>query len=393
MTEKYFYNNSYLTQWDTEINAIIPKDDKFLVILDKTYFYPEGGGQPSDKGSIDGIELLDVFEKDDIIYHLISTAPINKKVSCKIDFKIRFENMQQHTGEHILAATFYKFYKGVSNAFHMGEDYVSIDISLSEVTPCMVKEVEDAVNEVIYKNVEVKTYMKDLADAKLLPLRKQPKVEKDIRIVEIEDVDFCPCCGTHVVRTGEVGILKIIKTEKSKGMTRIYFQCGRKALEDYRKKHEITSFLYEKFSANENTLTEKIEKYIENVKNTEMHIKELRQEISLCEAQKLIKDGNGITLYGRYKTKTLNEIMFIAKQTFQIGEYVFIGISIEEKKLFLSHNTDLLIHCGNLLKDVMRNYNAKGGGNATQAQASFQSEEELKKCAENLYHICQGLED
>ncbi|NLK96645.1 alanyl-tRNA editing protein [Defluviitalea saccharophila] len=393
MTEKGYYKNPYLSQWTAEIQGIIPKDDQFLLVLDKTYFYPEGGGQPSDRGTIDGIDVLDVFEKDDMVFHVVPKVPDNSKVDCKIDFNRRFEHMQQHTGEHILAATFYRLYKGVSNAFHMGEDYVSIDISLPEVTPAMVKEVEEAVNEVIYKNVPVKTYMKDLEGAKLLPLRKQPKVDEDIRVVEIEEVDFCPCCGTHVASTGEVGILKILKTEKSKGMTRIYFQCGRKALQDYGKKHEIISALFEKFSANENTLLEKIEKYMEDVKKTEALVKELRQELSICEAQKLVKDARKLVVYGNYKKKTINDIMFIAKEVFQMGDYIFIGVSLEEKKLFLSHNTDLLLHCGNLLKDVMKNYNARGGGNATQAQASFQTEEELKKCAENLRQICQGLDD
>ena len=171
----------------------------------------------------------------------------------------------------------------------MGEDYTSIDISLSEVTPKMVKEIEDKVNEIIYKNVEVKTYLKDIEEAKKLPLRKQPKVDEDIRIVEIDGVDFCPCCGTHVKRTGEVGILKIIKTEKSKGATRIYFQCGRRAFEDYSKKHDVISTLNETFSANENTLLKKVEKYLEDVKEKENQIKELKKELVLYEAQKLLK--------------------------------------------------------------------------------------------------------
>jgi len=393
MTEKGYYENPYLTHWTTEIKAVIPQKDQFLLVLDRTYFYPEGGGQPFDRGTIDGIEVIDVFEKDDMIFHAVPKVPDNSKVDCQIHFKRRFEHMQQHTGEHILAATFYRLYGGVSNAFHMGEDYVSIDISLPEVTPAMVKEVEDAVNEVIYKNIPVKTYMKDLEGAKLLPLRKQPKVDEDIRIVEIEGVDFCPCCGTHVTSTGEVGLLKILKTEKSKGMTRIYFQCGRKALEDYRKKHEIISFLYEKFSANDITLLGKIEKYMEDVKKTEVQVKELHQELSFCEAQKLVKDAKKSVVYGSYSNKTLNEIIFIAKQVAQMGGYVFIGVSLKEKKLLLSHNTDLVLHCGKLLKDVMKDFNARGGGSATQAQASFESEEELKKCAETLRQICQGLDD
>ncbi|HQD50436.1 MAG TPA: alanyl-tRNA editing protein, partial [Defluviitaleaceae bacterium] len=150
MTKKCYYDDPYTSVWESEIVELIPKDDKYLVVLDKTYFYPEGGGQPSDTGTIEDIYVSYVFEEDGKIYHLMEKAPKEKKVQCKIDFEKRFTNMQQHTGEHLLAATFYKYYQGVSNAFHMGEDYTSIDISLSEVTPKMVKEIEDKVNEIIY---------------------------------------------------------------------------------------------------------------------------------------------------------------------------------------------------------------------------------------------------
>lgn len=392
MTKKCYYDDPYTSVWESEIVELIPKDDKYLVVLDKTYFYPEGGGQPSDTGTIEDIYVSFVFEEDGKIYHLMEKAPKEKKVQCKIDFEKRFTNMQQHTGEHLLAATFYKYYQGVSNAFHMGEDYTSIDISLSEVTPKMVKEIEDKVNEIIYKNVEVKTYLKDIEEAKKLPLRKQPKVDEDIRIVEIDGVDFCPCCGTHVKRTGEVGILKIIKTEKSKGATRIYFQCGRRAFEDYSKKHDVISTLNETFSANENTLLKKVEKYLEDVKEKENQIKELKKELVLYEAQKLLKNAEESVIYGQYDNKSMDEILFISKQVLQMGKYIFIGLSLKEMKLFIAHNTDFLIHCGNLIKSEVSKFGGKGGGSPIQAQAVFENQQDLLKCGQALLAICKSLE-
>ncbi|HOQ16678.1 MAG: alanyl-tRNA editing protein [Epulopiscium sp.] len=392
MTKKCYYDDPYTSVWESEIVELIPKDDKYLVVLDKTYFYPEGGGQPSDTGTIEDIYVSYVFEEDGKIYHLMEKAPKEKKVQCKIDFEKRFTNMQQHTGEHLLAATFYKYYQGVSNAFHMGEDYTSIDISLSEVTPKMVKEIEDKVNEIIYKNVEVKTYLKDIEEAKKLPLRKQPKVDEDIRIVEIDGVDFCPCCGTHVKRTGEVGILKIIKTEKSKGATRIYFQCGRRAFEDYSKKHDVISTLNETFSANENTLLKKVEKYLEDVKEKENQIKELKKELVLYEAQKLLKNAEESVIYGQYDNKSMDEILFISKQVLQMGKYIFIGLSLKEMKLFIAHNTDFLIHCGNLIKSEVSKFGGKGGGSPIQAQAVFENQQDLLKCGQALLAICKSLE-
>lgn len=393
MTEKCFYNDAYQYTWDSEVTEVISKNNQYYIVLNKTFFYPEGGGQPSDVGTIETLKVSYVFEENDKIYHVMDEEPKKKTVKCKIDFKRRFENMQQHTGEHILAATFYKYYKGVSNAFHMGEDYTSIDISISEVSSSMIKEIENKVNEIIYKNVKIRTYFRDLEEAKKLPLRKKPKVNEGIRIVEIEGVDYCPCCGTHVNRTGEVGMLKIIKTEKSKGATRIYFQCGKRALEDYRKKHNIITLLNEKFSANENTLTQKIEKYIDDVKNIENQVKELKKEMAYCEAQKLVGDTRESVIYGLYENKPIDEIMFIAKQVFQMGKYIFIGLSFDEMKLFISHNTDLIIHCGNLIKNEINRYAGKGGGSSNQAQAVFKSKEDLIKCSESIYGICKTLED
>lgn len=393
MTEKCYYDDAYTYTWESEVIEVIPKEDKYLIVLDKTYFYPEGGGQPSDSGTIDDIKVSYVFEENKKIYHQVEKAPKKKTVLCKLDYEKRFINMQQHTGEHLLAATFYKYYKGVSNAFHMGEDYTSIDISLPEVSPQMVKEIENKVNEIIYKNVEVKTYLKEIEEAKKLPLRKQPKVNEDIRIVEIDGVDFCPCCGTHVKRTGEVGIFKIIKTEKSKGATRIYFQCGKRALEDYSKKHKIVSILNEKFSANENTLLEKIEKYMADVREIENEIKELKREAVVCEAQKLVKNSKETVIYEGYDNKSIDEIINISKQLFQMGKYIFIGLSLKEMKLFITHNTDLILHCGNIIKNELNKYAGKGGGSPIQAQAIFESKEDLIKCGQALRVICKSLED
>jgi alanyl-tRNA synthetase len=191
-------------------------DGSFLAVLDKTIFFPEGGGQPCDTGYIDDARVAYVFEKEGIIYHRIDKLIPEKKVLAKLDYDRRLDHMQQHCGEHILSGVFLKLYGGRNKGFHMGEDYVTADIDLEDITEEMVNKAEERANIDIYKSKLVKTYVVDKEQADKLPLRKELKVDSDIRIVDIEGVDIVACCGTHPRLTSEVGIIKVLKTEKYK---------------------------------------------------------------------------------------------------------------------------------------------------------------------------------
>ncbi len=190
--------------------------------------------------------------------------------------------MQQHCGEHILSGVIKSRYDGINKGFRMGEDYVTIDINLPQITSEMLKVIEQDANQAIYANVPIHIHQVDtLEDASKFDVRKQIMVNEDIRIVEIQGVDCVACCGSHPKSTGDVGIIKLLKAEKYKGMTRIYFKCGQRALADYQHKHTITSKLCKKYSVETLNLLERLQ-------NEESKYIALRDRFNSVKKEKLM---------------------------------------------------------------------------------------------------------
>jgi alanyl-tRNA synthetase len=378
MTNKLFYSNIYLKEHKSIIESIIEKDGKFHVALKETIFYPEGGGQPSDKGFIDDIEVSYVYEEGDTIYHVLESKPKNKEVLCKLDFERRLDLMQQHTGQHLLSAVFYNSYDGKTAGFHLGEDYVTIDITIPEISNNTIKEIELMANQYIYNNLEVNSFMIEPEDIDKLPLRKLPPVNESIRIVEIKDVDYSPCCGTHLKSLGEIGLLKIIKTEKHKGMTRVYFKCGKRALLDFQNKHDITVNLSRHLSVPEYEIVDMVEKLSAELKATSREAALLKESLYKFEAQDLAKSSESKVISLVFEDKSFDEIQMLSKQLLQLGDYVTILISIPDKKIALAHSGNFDLHCGKVFKEHLGSFNGRGGGSDKQSQAQFQNIEDLQ---------------
>lgn len=376
MTEKLFYNDPYLTQCEAEVKDIINKDGKILVVLDRTPFYPEGGGQPSDHGEINGIRVLHVYEEDDVIYHQVEKAVEDKIVLCKIDFHRRFDHMQQHSGEHLLSGAIFKLYNGNNKGFHLGEDYVTIDIDIDGMTEEMLRTAEDEVNSYIYKNREICTYVVSKEESKNFPMRKQINVDEDVRVVEAKDMDCCPCCGTHVLRTGEIGIIKIIKGERYKGMTRIYLNCGIRVLKDFQNKQNIISNLNRHLSSDENNLLERVENQSLEIEKLTKELKSLKKIMAESEAENIIKAENSKVILRKYEDKSFEDIELIAA-ALNSKNFILILSSLKENKILFMNDSDSDISCGKLFKENIKEFNGKGGGNAKRAQGSFENKEDL----------------
>ncbi|SKA79860.1 alanyl-tRNA synthetase [Caloramator quimbayensis] len=374
---KLFYENQYISSWETKIESIEKKDDKYFVVLSETAFYPEGGGQPSDKGLIDGIEVLDLLEENGIIYHILKKIPDKKYVKCSIDFSRRFDYMQQHSGQHILSSFFYKLYNGRTAGFHLGEEYVTIDIALPEISDEMLIEVENCVNENIYKNHEIKTYFVNHDEALSHPLRRLPPNKENIRIVEIEDTDCTPCCGTHVKSTGEIGIVKILKSEKYKGMNRIYFKCGKRAFNDFQNKHQIISTLNNMLSTDEREIIERLKLKEQQIQKLSADIKNLKEILINFEVSNILESTKDIIITKVYDDKDFDEIQRIAKNLLQRGNYIIIFSTKLDKRILFCSSEGFSINCGLLFKENLKNYNGKGGGGERQAQAGFNNIDDM----------------
>lgn len=373
VTKKLYYENSYLKEIKSNVLDIIERDGKILAILDQTIFYPAGGGQPSDTGYLDDAAVVDVTEKDGVIYHELSEMPKEIYGISKLDFHTRFDHMQQHSGEHILSGVILSLFGGANKGFHMGEKYVTIDIDLKDMTEDMIEAAEKETNKHIYSNDKVEKIFTDIDNIANYPIRKQISAEDDIRVIRMGEADCCACCGTHVDYLGEIGIVKVLKTEAYKGMTRIYFVCGRRALKDYAQKSDIVKNLKSMLSSEDELITEKVQKLKEDIasfkKETDVQKKkyaELLLKANTSDTENLFLHMDDID------SVTAGYIIGAAQDR---SKNIVIA-SGEDDKIIASTSDDT-IDLGSFFKQNIKMFNARGGGSKSRAQAGFSSKEDL----------------
>ena len=230
-TVRLYDMDSYLKEFKAEIISC-EKNGKFYdVILDKTAFFPEGGGQSADCGTINGIDVIDVQVKDGVIIHKIKTPLSVGTAECKIDWDIRFRRMQNHSGEHIISGIAKTLYGCTNVGFHMGSE-ITVDFDI-ELDNDQLRLIEKKANEAVYDNVRIYAEYPSSEILETLDYRSKLELTEDVRIVTIEGYDVCACCAPHVKSTGEIGIIKVLSSARHRGGTRITMKCGYDAFEDY----------------------------------------------------------------------------------------------------------------------------------------------------------------
>lgn len=385
-TIKLYNDNVYLSECTATVTDVTEKG----VILDRTIFFPEGGGQSSDIGTLINSSdettypVTHASESEDAIIHEISNhnLQVGDKVICRINWPHRFDNMQRHCGEHLLSGAMYKLFGGVNRGFHMGEHFMTADINLekdpsfTEVTWEMAMEAEDLVNSHIWQDLPVKAEEFSTGEeASKMPLRKELAVDEDVRVVTIgnDDViaDCVACCGTHPTSTAQIGLLKIYKVEKNKGMFRIYFEAGKRAMEDYRAKHDILTALSNRYSTGIDELTDKIEKQEKRHEETKNTLNKLRNVLISQKTDEIKKElSAGVPFISRfYDEFTPEDIMKIGKHILQDIKGLVVAGDLNTNTLILF--SDGTNDCGKLVKDNAGVYNGKGGGRKDNARALF----------------------
>ena len=275
-TIKLYDENSYLTEFCANVLSCKKTERGYAVILDKTLFFPEEGGQSADTGTINGVKVLDVKLDGDTIIHLVETE-ISGEVAGKIDWDARYDKMQQHTGEHIVSGLVHKLYGYDNVGFHLGSDDVTFDFN-GPLTREQLDKIELMANETVYKNLPVYTYYPD--DPSTLEYRSKTDIAGAVRIVEIKDADMCACCAPHVKNTGEVGIIKLLEAQSYKGGVRIHLACGRRAVLDYQTKFYNLGVIATALSSGKNNAAEFFAKYQNDVAD-------LKAQLSLCKKANL----------------------------------------------------------------------------------------------------------
>lgn len=372
---KLYYTQPYLQELETHVLSQHQEGGQYLVVLAETIFYPTGGGQPHDLGTINDLPLLDVFEQDGIIYHVLP-APLESNVAkAVLDWPRRFDHMQQHSGQHLLSAVFQDEFAYRTESFHLGAEYCSIDISTPQLSQDEQNLVEKRVNELILQNLPVTTYTLQPEDFGRVPLRKIPDREGPLRIVEIQNYDYSPCSGTHVERTGQIGLLKIIKTEKYKGMTRVYFLCGGRALADYGWKHQVCTNLVGLLAVPEAGLEERIKSELERKRELERQLEELRSELMDFRAKELVRAGTG-PYFLELPGASVEEAQKLSRAILNLTQAV-VAVNLGDR-LVLAHNLPDGPALGQLIKEKAPSFGGLGGGSPTAAQVFFPDPAQLQ---------------
>lgn len=237
MTEKLYDKDSHLKEFTGTVLSCKKTGEKYAVTLNRTAFFPEGGGQQSDRGYIGDAYISDVQIKNGEILHFADKPlSVGQAYDCKLDFDFRFRNMQNHSGEHIISGIVHRLYGFNNVGFHLGAE-MTMDFD-GELTRQQLDEIEDLANKAVYENLPVKAYYPTDEELKSLDYRSKLDLKENVRIVEIKGVDVCACCAPHVKATGEIGVIKILDFEKYKGGVRLIVKCGADALRDYREKYK-----------------------------------------------------------------------------------------------------------------------------------------------------------
>lgn len=383
--EKLFYIDSYIKNFTAEIEEVKEVDDKFHVLLNKTAFFPGGGGQYCDLGIIDNINVLDVYEENDKIYHVLEKKPNRiHKVKCEIDWDRREYGMQHHFGQHIISACFNNEYKAKTVGFHLGKDFSTVDIEGFFKEEDILK-IEKMCNEIIRENITVEFLNITKKEAKKLKIKEDlSKLGDNIRVVKIDDIDMNLCCGVHMKNTLDLRVIKIKKFEKYKKATRIEFLCGTKAIEEMLKRENYLNKICKLLSSNEEDAYKSIENLNNKLNEVNKENRRLEEIISNYEVKEMIESAEKINnmnvIVKVYENKTMNYMNKIANKIIEKENNIGLFALKNDDRL------NLLFACSKnlekmdmniLLKDSIKLIDGKGGGSKVLAQGGGKNNSNL----------------
>ena len=292
-TERLYYHDSRLLEFEARVTSLSETDDgQIAVTLDRTAFYPTGGGQPTDTGTLGDARVVDCIDAEDAgVLHVIQgpVPEIGETVHGKVDWLRRLDHMQQHTGQHILSAAFVRMFDAPTRSFRVLDHECEIDVALEDPADERIEQAVDLANQIIWESRPIKISQVTSEEAASLPLRKEPAREGELRVIEIADFDLTPCGGTHARSTGEVGVIAVRSWERAKGLTRIQFIAGIRALRDYRKANQTAREVAALFSAGREDSPALVARLVEENKKLRRRNGELEEVACRVEARRAVE--------------------------------------------------------------------------------------------------------
>src|SRR5262245_23663130 len=375
MTAKLYWEDAHLTRFAARVTDAWLQGAHRIVALDQSAFYPTGGGQPCDTGSINAARVIDVEMGDDgRILHRLGpdvSVSVGEEVTCEVDWRRRREMTQQHTGQHILSQAFFRLFGAETKGFRITDRSTEIDLTL-EAQPDEIERAiaraEELANDVVFDNREIRVHYVTPEEAAALPLRKESFVADCVRVIEIADYDWSPCGGMHAKRPGEVGLIAVRGWERAKKMARVHFLCGVRALNDYRQVSRTADAIARKFSAGREEVESSVNRLFEENKSLLRRARELAQIAAIVEAHELIEGAEpveGVRIVSRvFKERDVEELNLLAHRLVD-GDNVVALLATKDNetaRLVFARSANLSTDMNALMRVACERLGGRGGG-------------------------------
>ncbi len=375
---RLYYDDAYTREFSARITGRLTENEHPAVILDRTYFYPTSGGQPNDTGTINDVPVIDVIarKEDGEVIHVLEREISSDDAACMIHWERRFDHMQHHTGQHILSQAFVQVADASTVGFHLSPDSVTIDLDRAGLSEATAVAVETLANQIVWADRPVTARIIDPNDTEGVRIRKLPEhiLTGGLRVIDIDGFDVTACGGTHVSRTGEIGLIKLLKLDKRGDKTRVEFRCGERALRDYREKNIVANQLTADLTCGLGEITAAVARIQEDLKEAQRALKAANGLLLDAEADRLAAeapDQNGMRVIKLgFAGRDFADVRALATRiTQKPGRIALLGTTGEKTQLVFARSADLMQDMNALLKQTLTLLTGgRGGGQAQMAQ-------------------------
>lgn len=366
-TVKLYENDSYIKTFDAIVLSCEEKGDNYLITLNQTVFFPEGGGQNADRGKLSDADVLDVQIKDEIIYHLVDKSfNVGDTITGEIDWDTRFSRMQNHTGEHIVSGVIHNTFGYNNVGFHMNDHFITLDVD-GPLNEKDIAKIELQVNKVIYANKKINVIYPTADELSNYDYRSKLNITENVRLVQIEDTDLCACCAPHVAYTGEVGIIKILSFIPYKKGTRIEMVAGLLAFQDYSMLHNTNKQTMNLLSAKREELLSVTERIYKDLGDIKAENRKMSCELALSKME-CHRVGDGVCAF--IENGTYDELRFCSNSLIKENEYCCVFSKAENNSFIYvvaSENKNIR----DIVLFLNSTFNGRGGGKDFYAQGTI----------------------
>jgi len=385
VTERLYYSDSHLIEFEARVVDVTDRVSGWTaVVLNRTAFYPTGGGQPSDTGTLNGSRVVECIDDGDngVLHVVQGAAPVQDAiVRGRVNWPRRLDHIQQHTGQHILSQAFVKLFNAATKSFRVMDASCEIDVELNNPTTEIIERAVELANNVIWEDRSITILNVTSEQAAELALRKEPAREGELRLIEIEGFDLTPCGGTHAYRTGEVGMIAVRSWERAKGLTRIEFVAGTRALADYRKANKSAREMAALFSTGRDDAPQLAAQMVEENKELHRRVRVLEEDAAGVEAERLLasaRDGIVTKVFDGRDAESLKKLAFALVT--KPGTVALLGSRDKDTaRLVFARSSDASGDMSALMREACTMLDGRGGGKPELAQGGGKRVEQVEE--------------